>query len=141
MVFFASAQLHQKGISKAVLRPVPEASFTHLGSHVPFPGFSVSLFFFFPLNSGHAFVYVWVCSFPKHCFTCSGDQKEILGGAKQEKQHNGLHREHSDKLNDKLNVTSRSVTAMCLTQRPSPFQPVLSQGSLAGQGMSCHRAK
>lgn len=138
MVFFASAQLHPKGISKAVLRPVPETSFTHLGSHVPLSWvFCVSLFFFSPLNSGHAFVYVWVCSFPKHCFTCSGDQKEILGGAEQEKQHNGPHRKHSDKLNDKLNVTSRSVTAMFLTQRPSPFQPVLSQGSLAGQGMSC----
>lgn len=107
----------------------------------PFLGFLCLSFFFFPLNSGHAFVYVWVCSFPKHCFTCSGDQKEIPGGAEQEKQHNGLHRKHSDKLNDKLNVTSRSVTAMFLTQRPSPFQPVLSQGSLAGQGMSCHCAK
>lgn len=39
-----------------------------------FLGF-LSLFFFSPLYSGHAFVYVWVCSFPMHCFTCSGDQK------------------------------------------------------------------
>lgn len=46
--------------------------------------------------------------------TCNGllylqlDPKLILGGAAQEKQHNGLDKKHPDKH---LNVTSRSVTA------------------------------
>lgn len=36
------------------------------------------------------------------------DPKLILGGAEQEKQHNGLDKKHPDKH---LNVTSRSVSA------------------------------
>lgn len=48
-----------------------------------------------------------------------GIRKKSLGGAEQEKQHNGLERKLSDKL---LNGTSRSVAAM----RASPSQPFLS---------------
>lgn len=80
-------------------RPTSEATFTNLGSHVP-----SSCFF---LTSAHAFV---LCV---GVFTCNGllylqlDRKQILGGAEQEKQHNGLDKKHSDKHS---NVTSRSVT-------------------------------
>lgn len=119
VVFFAFAHLHQKGISKAVLRPRPAASLPHLGSHLTLSWVSVS--FLFSLNSGHAFVYVWVCSFPMHRFTCSGIRNKPLG--EQGRKSSTMGSRESPLISSSMEFTG-SVSAMFLPQRTSPF-PVL----------------
>lgn len=88
----------------------------------PFPGLSVSIFFLPPVFWPCLCVCVGVFISNALLYLQWGSEINPWG-SRAGKAAQWVERKPSDKL---LNVTSRSVTAMFLTQRTSPSQPFLS---------------